>query len=72
MSKSTRAELQVVNYSAVDVPLSDITLRYYYTSEVAQASDGRATSSATIRFVSCDGVALRFASYKPQSGLTNA
>ena len=72
MSKSIRAELEVVNDSAAEVPLSDITLKYYYTSEAAQVSKWSCNIIANNTLVSCDGVALSFASYEPQSGLTNA
>ena len=73
MSKSIRVELQVVNDSPVEVPLSEITLRYYYTYEAAQVSQWKCNPIGNDMVVSdCAGVTLSFASYKPQTGPTNA
>jgi Cellulose binding domain len=73
MSKSIRAELQVVNHSPVDVPLSEITLRYYYTSEAAPATMWKCQyvmDSAVAN--DCDGISVSFASYTSKDGLANA
>jgi endoglucanase len=73
MSKAIRADLQIVNDSAVDVPLSGITLRYYYTSEAEQCSDFACLSVNHDAVVNaCKGISLSFQSYDSPSNLANA
>lgn len=73
-SKSIRADLEVINDSAVDVPLSGITLRYYYTSEVQRNSEFTCLSDEKDAASTCSDVSVTFpsSSYSSPSGLANA
>ena len=63
-SKAIRADLQIINDSAVDVPLSGIALRYYYTYEAEQCSDFACLSVNHDAVVNdCDGMVVSFQSY---------
>lgn len=72
MSKSIRADLEIINDSPVDVPLAGITLRYYYTSEMAQNSEVSCLSDEHDAVATCDDISVSFAGYSSASGLANA
>jgi hypothetical protein len=72
MSKSIRADLEIINDSPVDVPLVGITLRYYYTSEMSQNSEMSCLSDEHDAVATCDDISVSFASYSSPSGLANA
>jgi hypothetical protein len=72
MSKSIRADLEIINDNPFEVPLAGITLRYYYTSEMAPNSEVSCLSDQQDALARCSKLRVTFASYESASGLANA